>query len=133
MTKSQTVRVVCRQCRNVLTTPLFIMSSKEQIRLSQDEIVYREHLIATVNELRNNRGELFLPHSFPFDFVVANSSVSNCQADKSTFGCCGHTPSDGPNLLCRCGTPVGWEWSDCIDWAYTVFDNRLTYVEMIES
>ncbi|MFG0312886.1 MAG: hypothetical protein ACF8LL_01680 [Phycisphaerales bacterium] len=132
MTESPTVRVVCRQCRNALTTPLFIMSSPDQIYFDRDDVVFRQNLIATAHELRRSNGERMLPKVFPFDWVVRNDSVTNCSADEHTFGCCGHTPGDGPNLNCRCGTPVGWEWSDCMDVAYTIFDNRVTFVETVK-
>ncbi len=133
MTNSDTklMKVICRHCRKDLSHPLRAFTSDDPIRLLDHEAPFDPGLISSVQEFRCRAGGFL--YKFPADWIVNNASVINCTATDSTFGCCGCTPKSEPNLMCKCGSMVGFEWSDCLDVRFTIFENMMVGIVPVSS
>lgn len=128
--KHQLHKAVCCRCRQSLTHPLRGLFPDNHVSTASIE-PFEKGLITTVLEF-GNRTKLF-DHACLLDFIVHLESMIGCEGDPSTFGCCGFSPEEKPNLICRCGSAVGWIWSDCQDLQRVIFDNRAVEIEAIAS
>lgn len=137
MTKSPTVRVVCRQCRNVLTTPLFILKSYGSLPVNELDLLPKGQ-ITTTHDYQSR--VCSFQHPYPYDYLVHVDSMIGCNPDQNTMGCCGYNPVPdldqdfaSPNLTCRCGSAIGWLWSDCHVYNRCIFSSEATSTELIHS
>lgn len=123
-------KVVCSGCRQTLTHPLRAIFPEDKVSVAAIE-PFEKGIVSSVLDfgVRTNHFE----HDCLFDLIVHLESMIGCEGDSSTFGCCGCTPKDKPNLICRCGSAVGWIWSDCQELQRVIFDNRATEIQIISS
>lgn len=129
--------LVCRQCNAVLTTELWVyreVDGKRRKNKGWAIIAAPEGSNLFDLKIGQNCGEYFSPSNSVLEFqnprqhadnknfcfaIRPDTVSSNVKKNKNwKIECCGVYPGSAPNLSCKCGNPIGYEFGDCYTYKY---------------
>ena len=108
------IEMRCRACHTAVTVPLRLLATlPPRVVGAKEPLVERGAAVFT--HILRAAGNAAVRYTLDHGVVVNTQDALKTTCYQSSFGCCGHSPSDGPNLLCRNGHLIGSLADDCTD------------------